>query len=70
MPPDFLETKHTFDPVLFGKLLTRHQINTALKNGILKALRTYNRSINEAAKKYEAARNRAAEKLQSDFNKL
>jgi hypothetical protein len=70
MPLNFIELKHTFDPVLFGKLLTRHQINTAFKNGILKALKTYNKTLNEAAKKYEAACNKAAVKLENDFDKL
>jgi hypothetical protein len=70
MPPNFREVKHTFDPVLFGKLLTRHQINTAFKNGIIKALRTYNKTINAAVKKYETACNQAADKLENDFNKL
>ena len=70
MPQNFTETKHTLDPVLFGRLLTRHQINKAFKNGILKALRTYNKTVNTAAKKYRTACNKAADKLESDFDKL
>jgi len=70
MPTNFTEIKHTLDPVLFGKLLNRHQINTAFKNGILKALRTYNTTVKAAAKKYEAACNKAADKLEKDFDQL
>jgi hypothetical protein len=56
------------DPEFLGKLLTRHQVNKDLKNRILKALRAYNKTVNEDAKKYEAACNKAADKLENDFN--
>ncbi len=70
MYPIIPRPKTILDPVFFGKLLTRHQINTAFKNGILKALRTYNKTINAAAKKYEAACNKADDNLKNDFDKL
>jgi hypothetical protein len=53
-----------------SKLLTRHQINAALKKGILKAIGSYNKTVNSAFKKYEAACNKAADKLENDYNKL
>jgi hypothetical protein len=58
------------DPLLLSKLLTRHQVNAALKNGILKAIRAHNKTVNTARNKYEAACNKAAEKLENDYNKL
>jgi hypothetical protein len=65
-----IQPKHTFDPALFGKLLTRHQVNAAFKNEILKAMKTYNKNLNDAAKKYDGACNRAAVKLINDFDKI
>jgi hypothetical protein len=58
------------DPLLLSKLLTKHQVNAALKNGILKAIRAYNKTVNAAYKKYEAASKKAAEKLENDYDKL
>jgi hypothetical protein len=58
------------DSTLLSKLLTRHQINAALKKGILKGLGSYNKTVNSAFKKYEAACNKAADKLENDYNKL
>ncbi len=70
MPPKIPYNVRPSDPELLGKLLTRNQINVALKNGILKAIKTYNKTMNAANKKYEAACDKAADKLENDFNKL
>jgi hypothetical protein len=58
------------DSTLLSQLLTRHQINAAFKKGLLKAIGSYNKTVNAAYKKYEAACNKAADKLENDYKKL
>jgi len=58
------------DSTLLSKLLTRRQVNAALKKGMIKAIGSYNNAVNAAFKKYEKACNKAADKLENDYNKL
>ena len=63
-------SQRPLDPAYVSKLMTRKSVNINLKKEILKALRTYNKSLQVALKNYEKACNKATDKLENKLKTL